>query len=219
MKRLSSFLPWVLPHCMGVTDPYAEQALRDACIEFCERTEVIQGIDAYSTVAGTAEYEIEAPTQQRLSRVIKVTYNSSEIVPVAIDEVRHGAAMRAGIDTTVTSSRGTPTSYYQRMPSDSAIYLWPVPDVSAAGALGVRAAFAPTRSASQVDDALFDTYLNEIVSGALAILMGTPGQPFTNPVLAQYHSKAFASGMAGAIGDAKRGGTRGTLTVQPRAFA
>ena len=42
---------------------------------------------------------------------------------------------------------------------------------------------------------------------------------FTNPKLADYHRKAFASGMATAVGDAKRGATRGALAVQPRAFA
>lgn len=138
---------------------------------------------------------------------------------MAIDEVRHGAALRAGLDTTVPSDRGAPTCYYQRTPSDTAIYLWPVPDTSVSGALGVRAAFAPTRSATQVEDALFDNYMPEIVSGALAQLLITPGQPFTNPSLAEYHRKAFSSGRSKAVGDAKRGATRGALVVKARAFA
>jgi hypothetical protein len=204
---------------MGVTDMYAEQAVRDACIEFCERTEIIQGVDAYSTVSGTAEYDIQAPTQQRLVRVVRVTYNAVELAPVAIDEVKHGAAMRAGVDTTVASDSGTPYCFYQRTPSDTAIYLWPVPNTSVTGALGVRAAFAPTRTCNQVEDDLYDVWITEIVSGALAKLLITPGQPFTNSSLAEHHRKQFESGMAKAIGDAKRGATRGALRVQPRAFA
>lgn len=219
MKKLSAFLPWVIPHAYGVTDPYAEQAVRDACIEFCERTEVVQSVETYGLVASDPECNLFAPPQQRLARVIRVTCNDVDLSAVAIDEVRSGAAMRAGVDTVVSPARGTPTSFYQRVPGDSAIYLWPVPDAAAPEALAVRAAFAPTRTASMVEDVLFNDWLPEIVHGALAMLLSTPAQPFTNLVLAGAHRKEFEAAIGAAARDAKRGGTRGSLAVQPRAFA
>lgn len=198
---------------------YAEQALRDACIEFCERTEVVQTVDTFDVEAGQAEYDVGSPAQQQLCRVIRVTYGDTVLLPVAVDEVRSGAAMRAGVDTEVTAEAGTPTRYYQRVPGGSEIYLWPVPDVDATAALAVRAAFAPLRSATQVEDVLFNDWMREIVSGALSLLQIVPGQPFTNPTLAEYHRGVFHSGMNRATTQARRGFTRGALGVSHRPFA
>lgn len=219
MKALSAFLTWVAPHVPGAPDPLIEQAIRDVCIDFCDATNIVQSVEAQSTVAGEPEYPVATPTQQRLVSVLQVTYKAVPLSYVAIDAVAHGAATRAAYDTVVEPARGTPRSYYQRTPSDDAIYLWPVPDLSETDAIAVRASFAPTRTATQVDDVLFDEWLPDIVTGALARLMMVPAMPFTNPKMALEYDKIFRGSKAAALAHSRRGSGRGGLFVQPRAFA
>lgn len=219
MKSLGAFLPWVAPHVPGASDPLIEQAVRDACIEFCDATNIVQRVEVQGVLAGEPQYVVSAPQQQRLVAVLQVAYNSNPLKYAPIDTVEHGAALRAGYDAVVDPARGTPMTYYQTTPGDDAIYLWPVPDTEVSDALAVRASFAPTRTATQVEDELFDDWLTEIVSGALARLMIIPAQPFTNPKLALEHERAFRAGVGAANAEARRGTGRGGLFVKPRPFA
>lgn len=219
VKALSDFLPWVAPHVVSAPDPLIEQAVRDTCIDFCERTGAVQAIDAQNVVSGEPEYFVSAPTMQRLTAVLQVNYLDSKLAYAPVDGVEHGAALRAGLDVVVDPTRGTPRTYYQRTPQDEAIYLWPVPDQSVAGALSVRAAFAPTRTASRVEDVLFDTWLQTVVSGTLARLLMIPGQAYTSVVVAQQHAERYESEVTDARVAARRGAGRGSLRVAPRAFA
>lgn len=219
MKSLDVFLPWVLPYAPACTDGLAKQMVLDACIDLCARTSLIQEVDVQDIVADQAEYTVGAPSQQRLTKVLKVFVGATEIKPVALDDVRHGAAARAATDTVVLSDSGTPSFFHQTTPSDDAIYLWPVPSTSTTSGLAIRAAFEPTRTATQVADDLFDDYALTIAYGALSRLLGIVSQPFYNPQQAAAFQRQFDSELSRAIGQATRGTTRGSLRVQPRAFA
>ena len=218
MTPLRDFLPYVLPHAYGCPEPVAEMAIRDACIEFCGRSLLIQTVDTQSTTAGVAEYDVPAPAQQSLCQVMRVTLGASELKRTALDDVRHGAAMRAGLDTVVESQSGTPQMYYQTTPTAETVCLWPVPSTTGSNALAIRAAFAPTRTATSVDDALYDDWANEIASGALARLLAMPAQVFTNPKYAQAHEARFAGAIAAASTQARRGRLTGASRVAYRAF-
>lgn len=219
MKALTAFLPWVEPHVLGAPQPLILQALRDSCIELCERANIIQTVDVQDVTAALPDYDVAAPSQQRLTTVIAVTYLNQRLTPVASDMVDAGGAMRAGVDTAVAPSFGTPTSFYQSSPSDRGIHLWPVPDVTAPGALAIRAAFAPTRTATQVEDVLFDEWISVVVSGALAQLHSVPDQIFTNLRAAERHGQAAYAGIRSAAAEARTGSTRGSLRIKGRRFA
>jgi hypothetical protein len=219
MPAVSAFLPWVLPHAYGVTDNMAGQAIVDACIEFCERTGAVQGVWTADVVAGRAEVDLEAPSQQEVAQVKAVFLGAVELRATAVDDVRHGAAARAGEDTVVESPTGTPQCYYQRFLGEPALYLWPVPDSTALRGLSVRAAFRPARTATQVDDRLYNDYVQSIAYGALSRILVTPGQPFTNPTLAKDMEGWFNAAIAAAASDARRGNVQASMRVRPRAFA
>lgn len=221
MTPLSAFLPYVLPHAYGCPDPVAEQAIRDACIEFCGRSNLIQAVDVQSTLAGVADYAVSTPAQQNLSQVLAVTVGANQLRPVSISDVNHGAAMRAGVenvDAVVESARGTPGAYYQTTPTDTLIYLWPVPAVAEVNALAIRAAYVPTRAATDVEDVLFEDWANEIASGALARLLSMPAQVFTNPKFADAHEKRFGDAVASATSLGRRGQVPGATRVRANRF-
>lgn len=222
MTPLTSFLPYVLPHAYGAPDPLAEQAVRNACIELCDESNLVQTVTIQTATAGDPEYAITPPTQQGLSQILAVTFGAYPLRPVAPGDVEHGAAMRAGVeavDAVLESTRGTPTVYYQTTPTDPNVYLWPVPAETKVGYLAVRAAFVPLRNATQVEDVLFEDWVVEIASGALAQLLAMPGQVFSNPSYAENHAKAFAAGVARAKAKARSAQIPSAMRVRARRFA
>jgi len=213
---LSAFLPYVLPHAYGCPDPTAEQAVRDACIEFCSKSSLIQAVDTQTLVAGLAEYAVGTPAGQDLSQVLSVSLGAIMLSPVAPSDVRHGAALRAGVDSTVAPFSGPPALYYQITPTDRVLYLWPVP--ADTGALAIKASYAPSRTATEVDDVLFDDWAYEIACGALARLLSMPAQVFSNPKYAEAHGARFSAAIASAVSAARRGRLPGAVRAQSRSF-
>jgi hypothetical protein len=202
MVPITAFLPYVLPSCLGATEPLALQAILSACIDFSDRT---------------PGYLVDEPTDLALARVLRVGYGDNVLGAVAAADVERPVALRGAVDG-VTVPAGTPRVYYQRLPTDVTIYLYPTPDRSITEGVYIKAAYLPTRTATTVDDVLFDSYAEAIAAGAVSTLMALPGQSFTSQSGAEANSKRYESGVASAAGDAARGLVRVARYVTPRSF-
>lgn len=199
MATLTSFLPYVLPHVTGCPDPLAEQAVRSACIEFCEETLLVQEVSTQSSIASQQDYDIDVPTDMILVRVTGVFYGDTWLDPSSIENIRSGVALRGAVGT-ATQTLATPTVYFQKTPNATTISLYPVPDTALANGLAIRAAFAPSRSATTVPDLLYDFWVEEIAAGAIARLKAIPGQPFSDPAtVANYLLQFNEANRAGSI--------------------
>jgi hypothetical protein len=64
--------------------------------------------------------------------------------------------------------------------------------------LRVLASFAPKRDATEIDDSFGSDWLDALVHGALARAHDMPGQPFTNPAMAQLCRMRFSQGFTAA---------------------
>lgn len=190
-----------------------DQGLRYAATDFCRRTAAYQTVETQSMTAGVAAYDLDIPALSHLSVILGVWVGGSELVAVATDDVSSGEAMREGGDL----DGGTPRLFYQKVPSEPTIYLWPVPD--AAADLTVRAAFEPTVTATSLPDLLYDVYANDIAAGAVAYLMAIPGQVFSNPGQVAYFAGRFAAAVGRAKATARAGDARRSMRVGHRAFA
>lgn len=204
MAALSAFLPYLLPHVPACSEPYAIQALRSACIEFCSKTLLFQEVSAYSSVAGVADIELDIPTGAVLSKVLSVMWKRKELDAVTVETVRDPAALR-GSFTGVTAEQQDPRVFFQKTPAAAEISLYPIPPASEAGVITVKAAFTPSRVASAVPDFLFEDWVEEIAAGAAVRLMLTPEQPFTNPAMAGVHKQMFDGGLRSAVVQARHG--------------
>ena len=218
MKSLDLFVPWVAPYVYGAPEPLIRQMLIDAAIEYCGATHAIQTVTVQSVVAGEPRYDLESPAQQKLSTILGVFYRDRPLLAVPIDNVHHGAAVRAGEDTVVEGRVGTPEGFYQVTPGEDAIYLWPRPDTDDPDALAVRAAFEPARNATSLADRLYDS-VYDIAAGAIARLLSMPGQAFTNAAGAERSWRQFQSALASGRMSSTRGDSRAALRVTPRPFA
>lgn len=186
----------------------ATQAIVDAAIQFCESTMVIrQHLDPIVLAAGQRTYDLDAPSQQEVARVMRAAVDGMEIslTPLAYE-------------TMGTPSRGRPFALaVTRLDSYPEIQLAPIPD--AEYTLVVDAALRPKRTATSVADDLWNLWLDAIVAGAVSAVQRIPSQPFSDPTGAAQRHAEFRSHISRARVDASMGKVQSALRVKARPFA
>lgn len=217
MQALDVFLSRLLPQVPGCPDILAKQSLLDSAIEFCEETSIIQSTSNPQTVtAGTATYSLTLPTQQAVSTTLKVWHNTTLLYPATPEQVTDILAYvaAAGSDT---APRGTPEAYYEFTPG--VIGLYPVPKTTATLAFSARIATKPTRSASTLEDVLYNDWVEAIVGGAIGRICATPGQAFSDAGRSAAGYAKFWLDVAKATNIALRGRVRTSIAVRGPTFA
>ena len=180
MTSIDLFLPYILYAVHACPQITAEQAIVRACNDFCRRTDVVQKIQAPTDIiAGTSDYAVIAPTDMTLVRVTGASWQGHWLVPVPPDDVQSDVALRSAAVGIAVPVVGSPRFFFQKTTDLSTISLYPIPDTSLAGALLIKASFAPTPTALTVDDALFTDWYEDIAAGALARLKAIPGTPWS----------------------------------------
>lgn len=209
MVPLSQFFPRLLPQVLGCSEPLAQQALLDSAIEFCSQSlAVVQPLDPITVPVGFPTVEIETPTDTQVAQVMSAMFDGQLLEGLPSWE-----------SATLSAPDGTPRAFWgQDIDEVYHLTLLPAPDRLVRNALLVRVALQPTRSATQVQDILYDRYADAIISGALAYLYAVPDQPFTNEPKAQMMASRARARTNAARGDAARGRMVTSLSVQMRAF-
>lgn len=208
MKPLSAFYSRIQPFLVGCPEPTIDQALVDAAIRFCEDSKAIhERGEPFLAQAGVSGYEIEAPTQQRVTSIRDVFVNGKRVNPI-VGEVVPPAS----------SNTAKPTHYYgSRVGGEFLLQLYPTPD--AAYEVVVDAAFAPVRNATQLDDDLLDLWVEAMVVGVIAKCAVLPNQPFTDIAAASAAGISFTGLAAKARREAGRTRVEGSDSIRPRPFA
>lgn len=203
----TQFLPEVLPSVQGCSDILALNAIRNAAIEFCGSTMYWQETqDPVTLTAADLPYDFEAPTGANVIQPLSIRCNGSNVVPKSLDW------LDANIPNWATLVADYPSFYYQPNPNQMVLVGQPSTSVD----LTIRVAYIPARTATGVDQTLYQYYLEAIAFGALTRLCAVPGQPWTNPEVAQYSRAMFNNAMTDATIEANKSYDRGGLKVQHR---
>lgn len=182
--------------------PIAEQALRFAAIEFCERTRCYANTQE-KTVTGGAKSVLLSPGDDALiSEITLVEWNGKEIDPIT-KEIADQIKLRA--------ATGVPEGFYRSNPET--LVLAPLPEAS--GTLNVELLLTPTRTATSIPRFLYDFHWDAIESGAKARLMESPNRPWSNAQLALFHKQQFETLVGTYSIRADKDGTRRPLRVKP----
>lgn len=210
MKALSEFTPYIMPFVLGCPQPTLERALVDAAITFCEDTLCIrQRCEAFTTEAGVRAYELEAPEQQQVARVLDGYCDTARQLRIIMSD-------QVGNPDPATT--GTPTYIYtSRADAEFMLNMVPVPDK--VYSIEIEAAMRPTRTATRLDDDLFHLWLDAMVAGSVMRIASYPGQPFTDPEAAARATAAFFFHARKARNEGLSGRVRATRAVQQRPFA
>lgn len=196
MQTLDTFLPRILIWATDAPQPLVKQMLVDTAIQFCVDTDIVQvQLDPMDLVEDQQDYDLDLPRGTQLARVLSVVYGEGPLKPV-----------------------GLGPAYYQ-WTAPATLTVFPKPTADATAWMHVKIATKPTRSATSLDDTLWNDYVEAIVGGTVARLCAMQGQQFTNATNATMGSGWYMQGVSKAKYELRKDRTAQDLRVQPRPFA
>jgi hypothetical protein len=216
MKPITLFYSRLMPWVVGCPEPIAAQALVDAAIRFCEETSVVTyTCQPQDAVADEGLYRLAVPALQSIVVTQKVWYGTTLLTPVPSTDVSNVlAAVGAVGDTEVAT--GEPSCFFESSPG--VIKVYPVPATLATNMISAKVATRPSRSATSLDDVLYEDWADAIVAGARARLHAMPNQFFSNDAKAAQATQEFGYYLNRARGVASRGRIQTSRSVKLRGF-
>ncbi len=205
------FLTDVSPFAPSCPEIVAINAVRAACIEFCNISHwLIYEHDPVTLLAGIGTYDLELPTGLQVLRIIEARVSGRIITPKSAEQLnqRMGSNWR--------TAEGDPTSFTQLNPRE--VIVAPLPQTRAVNALTMQLAVTPTRDSDSVDQSLWDRWAEIIAKGALARILRLPGHQFTDDAKALFYAREFRAGANEARVERERGLTVVPLQVQMRSW-
>lgn len=184
MTTFADFLPFVLPYAPSAPDPLAIQYIRQAAIDFCQRTRFWRYVDEFEVAGDTSEI-VAAPGQSSLFEIEKAWFR-----PTADNR---WAELRklpyAEIDQSLLDEEANTYTVPNVISQIDYNTVTLVPRVS--GTLRISMFLAPSYNANNCPQNLYSNFASTIADGALAEILMIPEQPYTNLQLAAAKSAIF----------------------------
>tara|TARA_R110000868_G_scaffold290029_5_gene550295 strand:+ start:304 stop:954 length:651 start_codon:yes stop_codon:yes gene_type:complete len=209
-----NFLVEVMPYVRDVPEVVAIQAIRNACIQFCQETRYIQdNLDPMAGVSNISKYEL-TPNDgtYKIADIVEMWYGDSFLVPKSIEQLT-----QIYRSTNWNTLGGNP--YYYFRPSSQEIQLVPYPQVTEAKKIRIRAALTPSRVSTGVREEIYERFLEDIAYGARARLYNTPNQPYYDLKTSLVYLKRFNDVIADVRTQVNKGLTRASVQIEFQRFA
>lgn len=202
------FLPYVLQYVPGASEMVASEAIKNACIEFCEKTFFWQyTIPAMDIVKDQANYTMQTPQGTKAVGPIQVYYDTSLLIPKGPDEL--ASIYRMGDWQTI---KGRP-QYVTRVIKPE-VQLVPIPYEDDPATLFIKTALAPTRDSTEIDSEIYEQWAESIAWGARARLLAQTRQDYSDKNGALDAAKMFKYEINRARMQVTKGLTRGSPKVE-----
>lgn len=189
MKLWEEFHDYILPHVPGATTPLVDLLLREAAIEFFERSQAWRYNHAPITVTAlTANYPFVTadPNEIEVHVINYAEFNDDEI-----------GTLTAQFSTRYYDWRNLQAEPEFVIANQTDAILVPTPNLD--GTLDMIVSLKPTIDSTGIDEDLqFNDYRMSIVHGALYRLMRVPKKPFTDQALAGDRLADFNAGITAA---------------------
>lgn len=213
MKAWSLFLPQVHTETYGAPEIIELEAIRNAAIEFCEKTKCWQETQQpYPLATGVKFYPFQVSAGQLVHEILAAHLAGNSWRPCDpvttqwADENFPGWSDDGG-------PKGQPCAVTQ-MTMDG---FHPVPQVTGGPfSMVLRVAYKPTRTATLGPDVLYNDYYETIAMGAKARLMAMVKQVWSNPQMAVAYGTLFDAAIVEATLRVAKGWGRGRIRVKPR---
>lgn len=206
------FLSEVLPFAHGCSDVVATHAVKNAVIEFCEKTDWwVFEMDPIPGMANVQDYDLDdLPDDTSIIRIIQAAYGNQPLDPLNLDQLR----ARFGV-TWRSVEPGWPRYCTQITPDQ--ISLVPMPGIGVSGMFTAFISLRPTRDSTTCDSSIRERWAEVVGQGALSRLYAAAGQPYSNPAAAADFRAKFNVGCAEARRERMRGlGRAGDRIEMPR---
>ena len=205
----SAFLPDVLPYVRDCPECVAINAIRNTCIEFCEKSTWWRtSMEPIPLVAGQSEYDLDVCVGAAIAAIMSAHLGQQPLQFGTEEKLIEviGPDWR---------TREGPVRYVAHDGDFSIIRVAHVPNYTPEEPLTLHVALRPIKSSVRVPKELYERWSEIIGFGARARLHDTPGQPYSNEKAAREYRKWFESGYGQATIQANRGRSRAPLMVRP----
>ncbi len=187
IKTYESWFDEVLPDVPGVTQAIAKNAIRNAAIEFCDRSKVwVVDHDPMPAVANQGTYPFEPPSGAVVAMIKTAWFNGQKLTP-------RTAAQLDKEFVKWPAKVGIPSRYLQENTEE--LILVPMPSANLANAIEAKVALKPSRSSAGIERWIFEKYLEEIAHGAKGKLFSMQKKPWSDSQLAVFHLGQFEDGI------------------------
>jgi hypothetical protein len=199
-KTWDDFLPLAVPHLPGCPNASIKTYLALAARDFFTKTYLWQDdIDAIYLAPNQVEYDLDAEAEVE------------DVLAVVLDNEQLDRTEFRLIPFERRDERGQPRMYW--IHSDRTIRVFPTPDRRAT--MKVSAVLKPARNATGVEDWVYETWADVIISGAISQLAIMPGKEWSSMEMATLHKGLYEQ----AITKTRIRDYRGVqLKVRQRAF-
>lgn len=188
IKTYEAWFDEVLSDVPGVTQAVAKNAIRNAAIEFCDRSRVwVVDHDPMPAVANQGVYPFEPPNGAVVAMVNTAWFNGQKLTPRTAKQLDSEFA-----DWTVRA--GIPSRYLQENTDE--LILVPMPSEALANAIKAKVVLKPSRASTGIERWIFEKYLEEIAHGAKGKLYSMQKKPWSDPNLAAFHLGQFDEGIS-----------------------
>jgi hypothetical protein len=204
-----NFLPEVMQYVPDVADLIAVNAIRNSCIEFCERTRYLQiDIPYIPLVVGQASYPVNTPENTKFVLPEVTYFNDVLLIPKSSDEL--ASIYRMADWRKVTAN----PAYITRLIMPE-ILIVPYPaTVQPTDFIRCRISIAPTRDSTEIDSEIYEQFLEVISFGARARLYGTPKQAYYDRAAADQYYRMFKYGISEARTRITKGLSRDSVRAE-----
>lgn len=199
MAKISDFEKLVQMDMPSAPQPIVEFSVKRAIIEFCEKTWILSKSINLTLTSGDIDTALHNSVDVqiadhvdglRLSSVIELMIDGTEWEVEYVDfaedsEIPDFEAVFNIERKQITFIGDDVLRIYNLSTSDSNIYL--------------KLAFKPAMDMVEVDDRLYEDWVEPIVAGAKARLMASPGKDWTDPNSAALNYRFFRKGIADAM--------------------
>lgn len=205
MIDLEQFLPHIIPQAPGCPVPTAFAGIIKAAQDFCERTRLWRDQDQFN-VTPTSCNVICAPEGADLFEIEAASLDGVALEPISLGDLeRRLPGWR-------TDEPGVGRYITQTEPGSILV----LPRTT--GKLALATILRPANDADQLPDFLGKLYERTIVDGALAEILMTPGQNFTDPNRAQFYSARFEGKLSKILNRTVQGQQRAKMRTRPSFF-
>jgi hypothetical protein len=219
-RDFSSLAVRLQPTVPGCPRQTIVQYIRDSAIKTCERTLAWRyQVPRFDLTPGTYIYDYRKPFDSQVHAVFKAFQNNVPLEVLTLDRALELYPEWADKYTTSgdIATYGTePRSITEISPHQFAVL--PLPDARRTYNVRMFVALKPTRTATGMDEAVFDDLEDVIMHGALQTLLVLPNTNWSDRELAAYHAKQFVSQVTERRARANLGNARGTFAAQMQPF-
>lgn len=218
LSSLGEFLPYVLPKAPGCSEPYALFCLRQAAIAFCERTRCWR--EFLTITVSSTNSTIVDPSNATVHEIEEAWHNGRKLSPISFAgadpvELVGGTAYAGSPEAFTQSSPGTISIYpYQAGTLRLSVFLKPRQGQS----LGGYPSDPLADAFNAVPPFMLQHHAETLAAGALARILSTPNETFTDPQGAGVYATMFDQRAAAFSSMKLRGQQRAPIRTKPNWF-